>query len=100
MKLTENQLRDFSATILAMTDMEELKSLNQMIVERSKILQNRVVSSAKANLKVGSNVYWDSKKIGERVEGVVQKINTKNVIVKTSLGLFNVSPTILKLGNN
>lgn len=98
MKLTATQLRDFSATILAMTSQEELRQLNQMIIQRSRTLQNRVISAAKANIQVGGKVEWNSRSMGQRMTGVVQKVNPKNVVVKeTTTGqLWNVTATLLK----
>lgn len=77
--------------------MTELRNLNHQVVARIRELSRREQMAAALNFNVGDRVYFESKKWPLRHPGVVVKVNTKSVQIKTDVGqIWNVAPTLLK----
>ena len=75
--------------------LEELVELNKKIVKRINLVHTRVQEDAATDFSVGDEVFFITK-AGSRVEGNVVKVNRKTVKVSTNLGMYKVSPTLLK----
>lgn len=75
----------------------ELRDLNHQVVARIRELSRREQMAATLNFSVGDRVYFEGKKWPLHHAGVVVKVNTKSIQVKTDAGqVWNVAPTLLK----
>jgi hypothetical protein len=61
-----------------------------------RIRLSRIVASEAQNFRVGQKVWFMSKKLGgNRIMGTVTRINKKSISVETTLGKWNVAPSLL-----
>lgn len=85
-------MKDILAAIQSETDIETLRTINKIVVERI-----RQVSTLKRyEFRIGQRVFFVTK-TGMKVYGKVTKINPKNVrvVADGSLTNWNVSPSLL-----
>jgi hypothetical protein len=76
---------------------EDLLFLNQLIVERLKLISQARSTSLMANFTVGDRVGFQAPD-GRRLEGIVLRLNKKTVSVATDDGhQWNVAPGLLRL---
>lgn len=76
------------------TTIDELNYLGRVLKHQHNNLQQYTA----AEFSVGQKVYFDSKKYNMKVEGVITKINTKTISMKTiNGGSWKVSPSLLKV---
>ena len=82
-----------SAIISGTFSNDELTS----IIDAVKFARARLASSTKRELRIGSQVMWDSAKRGCTATGVVEKINVKNVVVREGTLLWKIPANMLSL---
>jgi hypothetical protein len=76
---------------------EDLLFLNQLIVERLKLISQARSTSLMANFTVGDRVCFQAPD-GRTLEGIVLRLNKKTVSVATDDGhQWNVAPGLLRL---
>ncbi len=74
----------------------ELTVLNQLVVERIRLLHKAGTLMSMSQFHVGDRVSWYGKE-GVKHTGVIIRLNQKTVSVKTSdEGYWNVSPQFLR----
>lgn len=67
------------------------------IIDAVKFRRASMQRQARNTLRVGSTVYWNSTKMGSRVQGTVEKIATKYATVRDPLrGLWKVPMNMLE----
>lgn len=67
---------------------DELRTINEAVVERLKMLRNIGNSLAKSQFRVGAKVVWDSNRRGYGVQsGVVIKKNRSRAVVRSESGV-------------
>ncbi len=99
MKSGSVKIVDRVSTVEAIKCLEEddLLFLNQLTVERLKLISQARSTSQMAAFGIGDLVSFRSLD-GHNIEGVVQRLNKKTVSVKTSDGhRWNVAPDLLRL---
>ena len=75
----------------------ELKTINQLVNQNHRRNQQVAIVVAKASMKAGDTVSFDSKKLGKNVSGVILKIKPKNILLDCGvLGKWNVPATMVK----
>jgi small-conductance mechanosensitive channel len=67
------------------------------IVDAVKFARARLAAATKRTLRIGSNVTFDSTKLGRGVTGTVTKIAIKYVTVNTPQGMWRVPAGMLTL---
>lgn len=72
------------------------EQLNELI-EAIKYRRSRLTAEKKMNLFPGLHVQFKSTKTGNTITGVVEKVNRKYTIVKTSDGSWRVPAVMLEL---
>lgn len=65
------------------------------IIAEVKNRQRQMQQDIGSSFNVGDKVWFDAKRRG-RVEGLIEKINQKTIVVKTPLVTWKVSPSLLK----
>jgi hypothetical protein len=92
---TQALIRKFDPLIKDL-NYHELTVLNNLIVERIRMLHKAETLMSMSQFHVGDRVSWDSEN-GVRHTGVVIRLNQKTVSVKTGEeGYWNVSPHFLR----
>lgn len=69
------------------------------IIDAVRFARSRLVSSTKRELRIGSEVVWNSVKRGIQGRGVVEKIKVKNILVRENGVLWNVPANMLELAD-
>jgi hypothetical protein len=91
---TQVIIRKFEPFIKDLTE-SELTILNQMVVERIRLMRkaNAIISMAKLN--IGDRVSWLGNN-GLKDNGIIIRLNHKTASVKTdNKGIWNISPQLL-----
>lgn len=92
---TNSIIRKFELLIKDLTE-HELTILNQMVVERIRLMYKAGALISMSKLNVGNRVSWLSSD-GENRIGIIMRLNHKTASVKTGNGEhWNVSPQLLK----
>lgn len=95
---TNSIIRKFELLIKDLTE-HELTILNQMVVERIRLMHKAVAIISMSKLNVGDRVSWMGSD-GINRSGVILKLNHKTASVKIGKdGYWNVSPQLLKKEN-
>lgn len=87
-------MKDLIQKISQMTDLDELRSLNQVVIGRCRQIDELKQASIRAQFRIGDKVEWDGKRGAQT--GTIEKINRKNIVVKTDQCMWNVTPSILR----
>ena len=86
-------------TVLEMDNYDQLKEVNQAVVERMRMLNSQQQSAAAMAFRVGQRVEFTNRNgitsLGV-VRGTVVKVNRKTIKVDSVTGRWNVSPTLLR----
>jgi putative ribosome biogenesis GTPase RsgA len=89
MKLTKTEMNRI-ATLMAKADSEDMNMIASMFNNTQRTKQQAVAKT----FAVGDAVKWSGR--NGNMTGIVVKVNPKNIKVKTSMGLWNVTATLLK----
>ena len=80
--------------IMKISDEDELRDLNDLIVSRLRDMYSIRQMQAKSQFKIGDEVNFFSNKVG-LLSGRVVKKNPKTIVVSTPNGEWRVSPSML-----
>ena len=87
--------REEIANAIRQLDEHDLRYLNRMIVERFKLISQARSTAMLSNFNVGDRVSFSSS-AGEKLSGVIIRINKKTVSIVTNEGVqWNVHPSFL-----
>lgn len=92
MKMNMNTAAEIQAAIIqASITNDELNA----IVETIRFKRTQIAKDAKRSITIGTTVSFTNSKTGTNVQGTVEKIMTKNVLVNTSIGRWKVPANML-----
>jgi hypothetical protein len=93
---------DIIAKMREVDSFDDLKVINAALRDRWKELQRPIraemddkIRRAASEFRIGQKVQFTHK--GVPITGEVTKINSKTISVKTGAGVWNVTPTLLRL---
>lgn len=82
-----------------MTIQEVINRIHQMTLEEAKQVERaaemRREYMTRATIRIGDAVWFDAGPRRGRIQGTVEKINTKRYVIQTATGRWNVSPEYL-----
>ena len=93
MNLTQTEIKKFTDIVNKMDSQD-----SQLLIQIWKNAQNMKSANKAAEFRKGNNVQFKNK-YGEKIVGVVTKVNRKTIAVSTSEGNWKVSPNLLSLAS-